>query len=154
MLGQDFLSADRIRCEAVASSRKDALQSLSSLLADGPSRLTASEIYGLLNERERLGSTCLGNGVALPHGRDATLADPSAARLLLKEPVDFDADGNGDVSVILGVLLPTEAQDNQLPLLTQAMRLPDSLAMLGRAASPEDAVAIVRARLDAAKGAG
>jgi len=150
MLGQNFLSADRIRCKADASSRKDALQSLSALLATGPSKLTAAEIYGLLNERERLGSTCLGNGVAIPHGRDAGVTEPIGAMLLLREPVEFDASDSRAVSVLLGLLLPADSDTREVPLLARALKLPDSLAMLERASSPDDAAAIVLSRCQAA----
>ena len=150
MLGKDFLPADRIRCKADASSRKDALQSLSALLATGPSKLTAAEIYGLLNERERLGSTCLGNGVAIPHGRDAGITEAVGAMLLLSEPVEFDASDAKDVSVLLGLLLPATNDAQEIPLLARALKLPDSLVMLERADSPEDAAAIVLSRCQAA----
>lgn len=150
MLGQNFLPAERIRCAADASSRKDALQSLSALLATGPGELTAAEIYRLLNERERLGSTCLGNGVALPHGRDAGVTEPVGAMLLLSEPVEFEANDARAVSVLLGLLLPAESDAQAVPLLANALKLPDSLAMLARANSPADAAAIVLSRCRAA----
>jgi PTS system nitrogen regulatory IIA component len=150
MLGQNFLPADRIRCQADASSRKDALESLSARLATGPGELTATEIYGLLNERERLGSTCLGNGVAIPHGQDAGITEPVGAMLLLSEPVEFDADDARDVSVLLGLLLPAETDAQEVPLLARALKLPDSLVMLERANSPADASAIVLSRCQTA----
>ncbi|MGI9330292.1 MAG: PTS sugar transporter subunit IIA [Gammaproteobacteria bacterium] len=150
MLGQDFLPTDRIRCKADASSRKDALQSLSTLLAAGSSELTATEIYGLLNERERLGSTCLGNGVAIPHGRNAGVTEAVGAMLLLREPVEFDANDARDVSVLLGLLLPAESDAQEVPLLARALKLPDSLVMLEKASSPGDAAAIVLSRCQAA----
>jgi len=150
MLGQDFLPAERIRCRAEASSRKDALQSLSGLLATVPINPTATEIYGLLNERERLGSTCLGNGVAVPHGRDAGVTEAVGAMLLLSEPVDFDSNDAKDVSVLLGLLLPVEDDTQEVSLLAQALKLPDSLVMLERANSPADAAAIVLSRCQAA----
>lgn len=149
MLGADFLTAECVRCDARASSRKDALQSLSQLLAAGPTGLTASEIYERLNDRERLGSTCLGNEVAIPHAHDAQLDRPSGALLLLREPVEFDAPDGAEVSVLLGVMLPPGAGEQELAALASALRLPDSLAMLQRARSPGDAAAIVMSRLQA-----
>ena len=150
MLGPDFLPAERVRCDTHASSRKDALQSLSKLLADGPGQLQAPEIYGLLNERDRLGSTCLGNGVALPHTRDDRLEQAVGARLRLSEPVDFDAVDGTEVSILLGIVLPESAESGDLSLLASTLRQPDSIAMLQRARSPADAAEIIQARLLAA----
>lgn len=146
MLSPEFLTADRVRVDVEASSRKDALQSLSVLLASGPGSLTAAEIFTLLDQRERLGSTCLGNGVAVPHGRDPELDQPVGALLRFASPVDFDAGEDVAISVAVGLMLPTE-EHGELCQVVDALRESDSPAALQKAADPDAAVKAVQSRL-------
>jgi PTS system nitrogen regulatory IIA component len=146
MLGPQFLSAERVRCHVEASSRKDALQSLSKLLASGPGSLTAAEIYERLDQRERLGSTCVGKGLAIPHSRDAALTEPVGALLLLDSPVDFDAGEDSEITVALGVMLPTDDVAD-LETLVRALRLDAGDNTLEQSRSPEEAVAHLQSRL-------
>jgi PTS system nitrogen regulatory IIA component len=89
----------------------------------------AGEIYSSFNKRERLGSTCLGNGVALPHCRLPDIETPVAALLLLNEPVDFDGE-DSEVSVVLGVLLPENEEHRELAPLATALREEQNLSQL------------------------
>lgn len=150
MLSREFLTADRVRVDVEASSRKDALQSLSILLASGPGSLTAAEIFTLLDQRERLGSTCLGNGVAVPHGRDPGLDEPVGALLRFKSPVDFDAGEDAEISVAVGLMLPVNDKE-ELQQVLAALRRSDSPAALQTAATPAAAIAAVQARLPGEK---
>jgi PTS system nitrogen regulatory IIA component len=142
LIDSAFIDAQRIRCRADASSRKHALEQLSQLLADGPSGFSAAEIFSSLNQRERLGSTCLGNGVALPHCRLPNLTAPVAALLLLNEPVDFDGE-DSDVRVVLGVLLPENDERRELAPIARALRAERNLSALLNAADPRAAASIV-----------
>ena len=146
MLSPEFLTADRVRVNVEASSRKDALQSLSLLLASGPGSLTAAEIFELLDQRERLGSTCLGNGVAVPHGRDPALDQPVGALLRFVTPVDFDAGEDAEISVAVGLMLP-EQEAGDLSTVVSALRRAASPQALQSAATPEAAVTAVRSCL-------
>jgi len=137
-----FIEAERVRCRADASSRKDALEQLSRLLADVPDGPPASEIYSSFNKRERLGSTCLGNGVALPHCRLPDIESPVAALLLLNEPVDFDGE-DSEVSVVLGVLLPENDEHRELAPLATALREQQNLAQLLASADSRSAAELV-----------
>lgn len=155
MLSPEFLTADRVRVDVEASSRKDALQSLSLLLASGPGSLTAGEIFELLDQRERLGSTCLGNGVAVPHGRDPGLDQPVGALLRFVSPVDFDAGEDAEISVAVGLMLPAE-EGGDLSTVVEALRRDTSPQALQDAATPDAAVTAVHACLpppDTADGA-
>ncbi|UCG73140.1 MAG: PTS sugar transporter subunit IIA [Chromatiales bacterium] len=146
MLNPEFLTADRVRVDVEASSRKDALQSLSLLLASGPGSLTAPEIFELLDQRERLGSTCLGNGVAVPHGRDPGLDEPVGALLRFTSPVDFDAGEDAEISVAVGLMLP-EDEGGELSTVVAALRTESSPQALQDAATPDAAVTAMRAFL-------
>jgi mannitol/fructose-specific phosphotransferase system IIA component (Ntr-type) len=69
MFRPDFIVATRIRTDVEVASKKRLLQTLAGLLAEGGPGLIADTIFERLIERERLGSTGLGHGIALPHAR-------------------------------------------------------------------------------------
>lgn len=146
-----FIAADRVRCNAEASSRKQALEQLSQMLADSPAGLTAAEICGSMNQRERLGSTCLGNGAALPHCRFAAVSAPMGALLLLRRPIDFDGDDT-DVTIVLGVLLPESGELAELKPLADTLRLPGKLDELRELNDPRVAAEFVNQQLAASTG--
>lgn len=76
--------------------------------------------------RERLGSTCLDHGFALPHSRIALIDQPVAAFITLSEPIDYDAGDKPPVDLILGLLVPEECNDEHLKILaTLAKRFSD-----------------------------
>ncbi|WP_423905731.1 PTS sugar transporter subunit IIA [Candidatus Spongiihabitans sp.] len=75
------------------------------------------QIFATLHDRERLGSTALGKGIALPHGRIAGLAQPVIAIAKLENPVDYDAPDGMPVWLAVCLLVPAEANDVHLNLL-------------------------------------
>ena len=114
----DILSPDRIGCGVEARSKKKALEVLSSLLAESAPALDSRAIFDCFLVRERLGSTGLGFGVALPHGRLAQLEPAMGALLQLQEPVEFDALDDQPVDLLFGLLVPEEATEEHLQLLS------------------------------------
>jgi PTS system nitrogen regulatory IIA component len=109
----------RIACQQPGSSKKRSLEVLSQLLADSLPVFTAAEIFNSLVGRERLGSTGLGQGVALPHGRMNGLDRPIAAFLSLSEGVDFDAIDGQPVDLLFALLVPEESTDEHLKILAR-----------------------------------
>jgi len=104
-----------------AKSRKAVLQYASDLLA-AEYDLPARQLFDELMNRERLGSTGLGEGVAIPHCRiDCTQIH--AACLTLAEPVDYDAIDATPVDLIFVLLVPPEEQSAHLDLLSDLARL-------------------------------
>ena len=87
----DLISGERVVCDREVASKKRAIEVLSELLATGQAGLTARPIFDSLIGRERLGSTGLGHGVALPHGRFQQSERAIGAFVKLKKGVDFDA---------------------------------------------------------------
>lgn len=76
--------------------------------------------------RERLGSTCLDHGFALPHSRIALINQPIAALITLDEPVNYDDSEKPAVDLVLGLLVPEECNDEHLQILaTLAKRFND-----------------------------
>jgi PTS system nitrogen regulatory IIA component len=76
-----------------------------------------------LFSRERLGSTGLGNGVAVPHGRIKGLKLPLAAVLLLEQAIGFDAPDNHPVDLLVFLLVPEAATQKHLELLSEIAAL-------------------------------
>lgn len=114
----EILSPERIGCQVETSSKKSALEELSRLIATGDPSLSSAEIFDCLNARERLGSTGLGKGIAIPHGRLEGLKQPTAAFLQLKDGVDFDATDQKPVDLLFGLLVPSESTDEHLQILS------------------------------------
>lgn len=114
-----LLKPARIACRQDGSSKKRALESLSTQLASDLQGFTDGEIFDSLIGRERLGSTGLGKGVALPHGRMKGLDAPVAALLTLAEGIDYDAIDNQPVDLLFALLVPEESTDEHLKILAQ-----------------------------------
>lgn len=110
---------ERVSCCQKVTSKKRALEQLSQLLAQNNPNITAEEVFDRLVSRERLGSTGLGHGVAIPHGRVPDLEKPLAACIRLEDGVDFDAVDRVPVDLLIALLVPEEATDEHLQLLAQ-----------------------------------
>ncbi|HSW13893.1 MAG TPA: PTS IIA-like nitrogen regulatory protein PtsN [Solimonas sp.] len=110
----DILAADRVSSGHTFTSKKKALEELSKLLARGAPDVGSADILNSLSAREKLGSTGLGHGVAIPHGRMAGVGESVGAFMRLKHPLDYDAhDGNG-VDLVFGLLVPQNATEAHL----------------------------------------
>ena len=109
-----ILGADRVASGVAVTSKKKALEELSKLLAKGTDQLSATDIFNGLTAREKLGSTGLGHGVAIPHGRMAGIANSVGAFLRLKHPVDYDAHDGQPVDLVFGLVVPVAATEEHL----------------------------------------
>ena len=112
-----LLSTRRLRLNVTASSKKRMLEELAGLLSHNRSDLHRDTVFQVLNERERLGSTGIGDGIALPHGRLNGLTEPLAAVIRLRQALDFDAVDDGPVKLIVGLLVPANATEQHLDIL-------------------------------------
>ncbi len=113
----DLITRERILCDSEVASKKRVIEVLSELLAKGQADLTARPIFDSLIGRERLGSTGLGHGVALPHGRFAQSQRAIGAFVKLKRGVDFDAIDRQPVDLVFGLLVPDHYTDEHLKIL-------------------------------------
>jgi PTS system nitrogen regulatory IIA component len=127
-----ILSADRIQCNATCSSKKAALEKLAALIASGSSELTPSEVFDSLFSRERLGSTGLGNGIALPHGRLKNGKQTLAAFIRLQSGIDYDAIDHKPVDLLFALLVPEESTEEHLQILSTLAELFSDTAFLNR----------------------
>lgn len=114
----DLINADRVCCSTDVTSKKRTLELLGELIAEDQSDFTSREIFDSLIGRERLGSTGLGHGVALPHGRLSQGQHAIGAFIKLKSGVDFDAIDQQPVDLVFGLLVPEHFTDEHLKILS------------------------------------
>lgn len=115
----EILTPGRMLCGVQAQSRKRVLEFLGELFARDLPALSSTEIYDSLLTRERLGSTGLGRGVAIPHARIPQIQEPLAAFMQLNQGVAFDALDNQPVDLVLALLVPADASQTHLELLAE-----------------------------------
>lgn len=118
---QDILQPEAVRSVASISSKKRLFQELADLAA-ASCGLTQSEVFEALQERESLGPTGVGQGVALPHARLDGLEKVVAVFLRLDKPVDFDAADRQPVDLFFCLLAPTNAGVEHLKALALVSR--------------------------------
>ena len=108
-------------------SKKSILEKLSQLLSKS-SGINVNEIFTELYEREKLGSTSVGNGVALPHARIKGVEHPFVSIIILDNPIDFDNIDNLDVDIIVCLIVPYEETENHLALLSNLSEILDEIS--------------------------
>jgi PTS system nitrogen regulatory IIA component len=119
MFPDGFLQEERIGCNLEAASKKRVLEQLGQRLAESVPELTQDLVFDALLERERLGSTGLGKGIALPHARMASVTQAMGAFITLDQGIDFDAIDGDPVDLAFAMLVPEEATDEHLQLLSK-----------------------------------
>jgi PTS system nitrogen regulatory IIA component len=123
----EILKPEAIKVIASASSKKRLLHDVGELAHTAYGYDTAAVIEALM-ERETLGPTGVGHGVALPHARLSSVTDMTAAFILLEKPVDFDAVDRQPVDVVMALFAPQEAGVEHLKalaLVSRTLRNPD-----------------------------
>lgn len=120
MLPPGILDASRVRIADPSPSKKRVLERAAQLLASESDEEPGTEqVFERLLERERLGSTGLAGGVALPHARMPGLESSRGAFLRLADPVEFDALDGEPVDLVFALLVPEDANEAHLQLLAQ-----------------------------------
>ena len=118
----NLFTPDCIALDVPAKSRADAFAAAGELFAK-QTGIEANSVVEFLNARENLGSTALGAGVAIPHGRVKGLKQPSAAFMRLQTPIDFAAPDNDPVSILIFLLVPEKATQQHLEILSSIAQL-------------------------------
>lgn len=112
-----ILSPDRTLCHIEGVSKKRALEILANTIAESSPMLDADDIFRRLISREKLGSTGIGHGIAIPHSRIPGCDRTLGALITLKEPIDFDSMDGEPVDVLFAMLVPEESNDEHLKTL-------------------------------------
>ncbi len=116
---ETILPTERVLYDVPGGSKKRVLEFFSTFIAQNTPSLDSQEVFGRLINRERLGSTGIGNGVAIPHARSPHCSTPIGSFLKLSEAVDFDAIDGEPVDLVFVLLVPEQADDTHLALLGQ-----------------------------------
>ena len=117
---RDIIDPDRIAYDVDVSSKKRALETVSDILArGGEENLASQDVCESLIAREKLGSTGIGCGVAIPHGRLKNTDKTLAAFIKLHKGVDYDAIDNQAVDLIFALLVPENSTEEHLQILAQ-----------------------------------
>ncbi|EFX92069.1 phosphoenolpyruvate-dependent sugar phosphotransferase system, EIIA 2 [Actinobacillus ureae ATCC 25976] len=150
-----FLTIENIRQGALISSKKRALELVGKIIAESLNKscgceenegICPIECFGNLFKREKLGSTSLNHGIALPHAKlpsssTLSLENPIAVFVQLETPIDYEASGNKEVDLIYAVMFPEESCEQYKGCLQQiAQRLSDKtlIKQLRNAESAEE----------------
>ncbi len=118
----DLITKDRIFDAHATGSKKQLLQDFSTH-ASTQTGISQRSIFDTLTERERLGSTGVGNGIAIPHGKLTDLEGMIVFLARLDTPVDFDSLDNMPVDLVFCLLAPEDAGADHLKALARIARL-------------------------------
>lgn len=113
----ELITPRQVTCRGDVTSKKRALELLGELVARTTEDLEQRTVFDSLLGRERLGSTGLGHGVALPHGRLAASPRAIGAVLKLDRGIDFDAIDQQPVDLLFALIVPEHFTDEHLKIL-------------------------------------
>lgn len=128
----DILVPARVVCDVDAKSMKGLLKTLAQLLTVNLSQVTRREVLDSLINRERLGSTGLGQGVAIPHARTHSSQETIGAFAKLKTGIDFNAADKHPVDLFFALLVPQHSADEHLQILASLAEMFSEQSFLDR----------------------
>jgi PTS system nitrogen regulatory IIA component len=135
------LSVENTFIEDFGASKKKVLQTLAERLSKTLSDVSDLELFDQLIARERLGSTGIGSGVAVPHCRLSGLEKPTAALIKLPSGIDFEAIDKAPVDLVFALIVPVDATDEHLQLLAsvvERVHKPDTLSAIRQSKDPSE----------------
>jgi len=118
----NLFTPDCIALNSPANNRADAFAAAGELFSKQIG-IDSNAVVQFLNAREDLGSTALGAGVAIPHGRVKGLKQPTAAFMRLQNPIEFTAPDGEPVSILIFLLVPEKATQQHLEILSSIAQL-------------------------------
>jgi PTS system nitrogen regulatory IIA component len=117
-----ILPASNVLVDSDATSKKRVFEQ-AGVLFENHHSIARATVTDNLFARERLGSTGLGHGVAIPHGRIKGLKNPLAAVVRMQQPIGFDAPDDEPVSLLIFLLVPEAATQRHLEILSEIAEL-------------------------------
>ena len=139
----EIITPDRAQVLTDVTSKKRALETLSDILGEATPYVSNNEIFTALIGREKLGSTGIGDGVGIPHGRLKGLEECVGAMVRLDQGIDFEAPDDAPVDILFGLLVPQESTEEHLKILRNLAELfsdGDCLKKLRSAANGKELV--------------
>lgn len=118
----DILGLDCTSCAVQDTSKKKLLETISAMVAPKLTGVSRGDAFESLLQRERLGSTGIGLGIAIPHGRLSQATKPVAVLMTLAQAIDFDAIDNQPVDIVFALLVPEDDPAQHLHTLSEVAR--------------------------------
>jgi PTS system nitrogen regulatory IIA component len=112
-----LLTLDRTVCRAPGVSQKRLFETAARIISEDQLSLPYDLVFSSLIAREKLGSTGLGSGIAIPHCRVSNCTHAMGALITLENPMDFGAPDGKPVDILFVLLVPEEAQQQHLDIL-------------------------------------
>jgi PTS system nitrogen regulatory IIA component len=138
-----LLPPSHVALDVDANDKEALFERVGAMLA-GASGLTRGQVVDGLLARERLGSTGLGQGIAIPHGRVKGLREAAGAFLRMRAPIPFDAPDNRPVSLVFALLVPERATDIHLQILSELAQMFSDRDFRAQLTAAPDALAAQR----------
>ena len=114
---ESILAPEHVFCRIPAASKKRAIEQIALKLAESIEGISAEDLFSKLINREKMGTTAIGDGIAIPHCRLDGINEITGALFTLEQPVDFQAFDSTQVSVLFVLLVPTDEVDQHLQVL-------------------------------------
>ena len=121
----DLINQDSILLNIESKSKKNILETISGNLANGDSG-QKDTIFDKLYEREKLGTTAFGHGIAIPHARVPNINSPRILFIKLSQGIDFDALDKKKVDLIFSLIVPDTEDDSHIEILSKVASIADS----------------------------
>jgi PTS system nitrogen regulatory IIA component len=137
----DILSEEAVIVCSGTKTKSEVLRKLSECAAKVTGQ-SAATIFEAVNEREELGSTGLGNGIAIPHGKFAGIGSVTAVFARLTTPIDFESVDDQPVDIVMMLLAPLGAGADHLKALARVARLLRTDSVVARLRATDDAEAL------------
>ena len=118
-----ILAPGRTLCHAPGTSKKRLFETIAKLISEDQPSLPYDDVLDHLIAREKLGSTGLGGGIAIPHCRIGNCDRPLGTLVSVEEPIDFDAPDDQAVDLLFVLLVPEEANQEHLDTLARIARV-------------------------------
>ncbi|MEO8489963.1 MULTISPECIES: PTS IIA-like nitrogen regulatory protein PtsN [unclassified Pseudomonas] len=145
---ETILTPGRSLVNVPGGSKKRALEQIANLIGREVPELDEQVVFKALIDREKLGSTGFGNGIAIPHCRLEGCTSPVSALLHLQEKIDFDAIDGAPVDLLFVLLVPKAATDAHLELLRQIASMLDRKEVRDKLRSANSNEALYQVVLD------
>jgi PTS system nitrogen regulatory IIA component len=142
MIISDIVSLDRTECAVNCQSKKRIFEVIGEIAVKQCPELELSDVLTSILTREKMGSTGIGNGIAIPHGRIDGIDEIIAVVVTSEEPIQFDAIDDKPVDIFFALLVPTEQTNEHLQTLSSiAQKLSEkSIVRALRGASTKDQI--------------
>ena len=137
----EFISQKNIYNAVDTDSKKNLFKKISKILVADDINIT-SLINEKLNERERIGSTGEGNGVAIPHAKIKSLKSTKVIFLKLVKPIDFSSPDGKDVDIVFSIIAPENSESEHLLILSSISKFLKKRDALSRLRKLEDEIQI------------